>query len=248
MPEEIKGKVTKGCGYTNTNPRKWTKEEVEFVSSLHAKGLSNEAIGDIVGRSAVSVQIKLKRIGKTRDTYNEHHLADKYACNAEYADIIAPKDVLDLYCGAHSWWANNGTWEAFTNDMDSKVVATWNEDACKLIHYLYYRGFAADVIDLDPYGSAYECFDLAIKMARKGVIITFGEMGHKRWKRLDFVGRYYDIQSLDDFTLPNLVAEVERIANRNKKHLIPIISREWDRIARVWFKIEDIKITEQWNK
>lgn len=248
MPDEFKGKVTKGCGYTKTDPRKWTREEVEYVLDLRAKGLSNEAIGDIVGRSAVSIQLKLKRIGKTKNTYNEHHLADKYACNAEYAAIIAPESVLDLYCGKHSWWANNGTWHTLTNDVDKKVNSDLHEYSEMLIHRLYYEDNEYDVIDLDPYGSAYECFDLAIKMARKGIVITFGEMGHKRWKRLDFVRRYYGIESLDDFTLPNLVAEVEHIANRNKKHLVPVISREWDRIARVWFKIEDIKITEQWNQ
>lgn len=247
MPEEFKGKVTKGCGYTKSQPRKWTQDEIAYCVSLRNKGLTNEQIGEIVGRTAISIQIKLKRVGKSDDTYNVDHLADKYACNAEFASIINPKDVLDLYCGTRSWWANNGPWMAFTNDMDKNIKADYHEDAAMLIHNLYYRGFTYDVIDLDPYGSAYECFDLAIKMATRGIVITFGEMGHKRWKRLDFVRRYYGIESLDDFTLPRLVQEVERIANRNKKHLVPIISREWDRIARVWFRIEEIKITEMWN-
>ena len=116
-----------------------------------------------------------------------------------------------------------------------------------LIHKLYYNGCTYDMIDLDPYGSAYECFDLAIKMANKALIITFGELGHKRWKRLDFVKRYYGIERMEDFTLLNLVKHLEMIANRNKKHLEPVISRTWDRIGRVWFKVHPLKITEQWD-
>ena len=83
-------------------------------------------------------------------------------------------------------------------------------------------------------------------MAQKGIIITFGELGHKRWKRLDFVRRYYGIESMEEFTLKNLVEHVQMIAERNKKKLVPVISRTWDRIGRVWFKVSPMSITEQW--
>lgn len=103
-------------------------------------------------------------------------------------------------------------------------------------------------MDLDPFGSAYDCFDLAIKMAKIGVFITFGELGHKRWKRLDYVRRYYGIKSMEDLTLDNLVKEVQKIGARNKCLLTPVFQREWRRTGRVWFKKETMKITEQWDK
>lgn len=134
-----------------------------------------------------------------------------------------------------------------TNDAEPMYEADYHEKAEMLIHKLYYMGCKYDVIDLDPYGSAYECFDIAVKMSNKGLIVTFGEMGHKRWKRLDFVKRYYGIETMEDFTLANLVKHLEMIANRNKKHLESVFSRSWDRISRVWFKVEPIKITEQWK-
>jgi hypothetical protein len=84
-------------------------------------------------------------------------------------------------------------------------------------------------------------------MATKGIIITFGELGHKRWKRLDYVSRYYGITTLEDFTLKTLVDHCEMIARRNKKTLVPVISRTWDRIGRVWFEVKPITITEQWQ-
>ena len=108
--------------------------------------------------------------------------------------------------------------------------------------YLYYADERFDLIDLDPFGSAYDCFDLAIKMAKRGVIITFGEIGHKRFKRIDFVSRYYGITNFEDFTIENLIKEVVRIGHRNKKELIPTIVREYKNITRVYFKIEQYKI------
>ena len=246
-PDIALGKTHKGCGYTKSAPREWTQEEIEYCQGLRSQGFSNEAIGELVGRTAVSVQIKLKRLGKADESYNEHHRAQKYASNMEFAEEIQPRDILDLYCGTESWWRKQDKWTTITNDIDKKVDADFHEDAAMLLHFLYYHGNDFDLIDLDPYGSAYECFDLAIKMANKGLIITFGEIGHKRWKRLDFVKRYYGIESLEDFTLQNLIAEVEKIARRNKKHLEPIICDSYDRIARVYFKVMPIKITEQWN-
>ena len=84
-------------------------------------------------------------------------------------------------------------------------------------------------------------------MATKGLIITFGELGHKRFKRLDYVNRYYGIETLDDFTIDNLIKEVEQIALRNKKELVVFAKKEWRNIGRVYFEIRPVKITQQWN-
>ena len=247
MPDEFKGQQGKGCGYTKSKPREWTDQEIEWIQKMRADGFSNEEIGQSTGRTAVSIQIKLKRIGKTEDTYNEHHLRDKYQCNVEYYNRLKPDTILDMFCGVKSYWRTNTTAKVTTNDQNDEIAADYHERAEMLIHRLYYEGNKYDVIDLDPYGSAYECFDLAIKMATKGIIITFGELGHKRWKRLDYVSLYYGITTLEDFTLKTLVDHCEMIARRNKKTLVPVISRTWDRIGRVWFEIKNITITDQWE-
>jgi hypothetical protein len=112
---------------------------------------------------------------------------------------------------------------------------------------LYYEGAKFDLIDIDPFGSAYDCFDLCVKMAKKGLIITLGEIGHKRWKRLDFVRSHYGIEKLEDFTSNRIVDEIIKIGARNKKKLIPIFLNDYRNISRVYFKIETLKITEQWE-
>ena len=120
-------------------------------------------------------------------------------------------------------------------------------DSLRLLCKLYAESQKFDLIDLDPFGSAYDCFDLAIKMANKGLVITLGELGHKRWKRLDYVSPRYDINTLNDFTIQNLIAYIQKIGLRNKKELVVFDYREWRNIGRVWFKIEQCKITSQWD-
>lgn len=247
MPEEYKGRIGKGCGYTASCPRKWTDDEISWITELKKQGFSNEQIALSTGRTTISIQIKLKRLGKNNGVYNKGHVDDKYACNAQYIEMMKPSSVLDLYCGEKNWWASRmGGVE--TNDTNASYTADYHEKAELLIHKLYYDRKTYDVIDLDPFGSAYECFDLAIKMATKGLIVTFGELGHRRFKRLDYVRRYYGIERIEDFTLDNLMSHLQLIASRNKKRLVPVIIRNWGSIGRVWYRIENIKIIEQWQQ
>lgn len=231
LAEFERGKVLRGCGYTKTAPRKWTDSEIEYMKKLKEAGCSNAEIAAELGRSEVSISIKLKRLAKKENTYNADHLGDKYDKNWKFLWQVKPHSILDLYCGTASWWKNDlpitARQHVLTNDYD---------------------GCSFDLIDLDPFGSAYECFDLAIKMARLGLVITFGELGHKRFKRLDYVRDRYGINSIDEFTLDRLIETVQRIGRQNKKKLTPAYVGEWRGIARVWFTIEPYKVTEQWGK
>lgn len=245
MPSEYKGDYNKSCGYTKNNPRKWTKEEIEWAKKLYADNYSMKDIAISLDRSEVSVRIKMKRLSKEARTYNKNHLQEKIKYNYIFLDKVNPKTILDLYCGKNQTYKD---YNVTTNDIDKTIDADYNEDAFKLICKLYYEGKKYDLIDLDPFGSAYDCFDIAIKMAKKGLIITLGELGHKRWKRLDYVETHYDINSLEEFTIQNIVKYIQKIGMRNKKKLVPIFVIEWQNIGRVYFEIEDIKITEQWEK
>lgn len=197
------------------------------------------------GIGAQASAIKVKRLGKKEDTYNKEHIEEKYKINDEFVKLIQPKTALDCYCGTKDFYFDYLGENSISNDIDESVTASYNMSALKCLCTLYPQTF--DLIDLDPYESAYDCFDLAIKMANHAIIIAFGELGHKRWKRLDFVSRYYGIENLEDFTINNLIKHVQMIGRRNKKNLIPIYVKEWRNIGRVWFKIEPLKITEQWE-
>ena len=104
MPEEYKGEMKKGTGYTKSQPRRFTTEEIAWIKKMRSEGYSDEEIVLSTGRTAIAIGIKLKRIGKKSGTYNEYHVAEKYALNQRFAEIIGASSLLDLYCGEKSWW------------------------------------------------------------------------------------------------------------------------------------------------
>jgi tRNA G26 N,N-dimethylase Trm1 len=180
-------------------------------------------------------------------TYNQGHFEEKFAVNYDFVKEIKPKSVLDVYAGSASVYKKLNCDNVISNDKNEKSNTEYHLDALDFVCQMYLDKRKFDLVDLDPFGSAYDCFDLAIKMAKKGLVITLGELGHKRFKRLDFVRRYYGIETLEDFTTDNLVKHIIKIGERNKKRLTPIYVKDWRNIARVYFKIEQLKITEQWD-
>ncbi len=247
LPKKYMGKETKNSGLTKNNPRKWTEKEIEWALNLKDKGFKNKDIAKFLYRELVSVSIKMKRLSKKNGvTYNDPHREDKYLHNDLFLEQIKPKIVLDLFSGAKSYYEGKVD-TLYTNDIDERFNTYYSEKAEKLVCKLYYENAKFDLIDIDPFGSAFDCFDLCIKMAKKGLIITLGEMGHKRWKRLDFVRRHYGIKKLEDFRSKKIVDEIIKIGERNKKKLVPVFLNDYRHISRVYFKIEQIKITEQWD-
>ena len=248
MPSEYKGEYTKNGGLTKFQPRKWTEKEIEWVNMLKAKGFNTKQIAECIDRDVTQVSIKIKRLGKMNKTYNDPHRAEKYSTNAKFIIDADIDSVLDVFSGSKSAYETYGLKKLVTNDSEISFKTDYNYDALTFCCMQYAGGNKYDLVDLDPFGSAYDCFDLSIKMAKKGLVITLGELGHKRFKRLDFVRRYYGIETLEDFTTDNLVKHIIKIGERNKKTLIPIYVKDWRNIARVYFKIEQLKITEQWEK
>ena len=245
MPEKYKGEWHKGNGRNYQEARKWTPFEKEWVLALRKEGHTYDEIAESIGRTRAATQIKIKRLWKNRGGYNEAHEEDKRINNAEFLDIIKPETILDLYCGANNQYK---AYKTTRNDKNESYEAEYHMDALKLLCKLYIDDQTYDYIDIDPFGSGYECFDLAIRMGNKGIAITLGEMGHKRFHRLDFVRRYYGIETLEDFTVENIIKEIQKIGQRHKKELITWRIKRWKNIVRIYLIIEPIKITEMWEK
>jgi hypothetical protein len=232
-------------GIIKTQPQKWTKENEDEILVMSSARLSSSKIAERVGRSQISVAIKLKRLTKSNDTYNSEHRKDKYLKNEEFLKMINPKSVLDLYAG-NSWYKDK-VFLLKTNDTDLKFDTNHHEKALNLLYKLSIENKKFDLIDLDPYGSAIEEFPLALKLANKGIIITLGELGHKRWKRLDFVKKWYGISSLEYFTTDVMVNVLKNIGLRYGKQITPVIVGEYNLISRVYFTIKKVKTLEQWG-
>ena len=227
---------------TKTKPRPWTKQDIAELKSLKEKKVNIKTIAFILERSVTAVNIKWKRLHKKDNTYNQKHVKEKYETNIKFLNEIKPKTVLDLYAGEKSFYLSQGGMMIITNDIEKQYYNSYKNDALKTLCLLYYQNEKFDLVDLDPFGSAYDCFDLAIKTAKKGLIITYGEMGHKRWKRLDFVERYYNIKNFEDFTINNLIKHTQSLGIKNKKILTPVFIKEWQNIARVYYKINKYKV------
>ena len=241
MPKEYQGKFGTSGGFTKTKPRKWTKAEINWCLGLRHDGYNTKDISVSVDRTEVSVSKKFKRLLKETGNYNTPHKEDKYKTNEEFLNIVNPKSILDVFAGISSYYTSWVT----TNDKNKEANTEYHMDALKCICKLYSENNKYDLIDLDPYGTAYDCFDLAIKMAKKGLIITLGEMGHKRFRRLDFVKRHYGIETFEDFTVDNLIKKIQIIGERNRKTLKVWKKKEWRNIARVYFTIEPFKIIDK---
>ena len=244
------GKELKKGKYVKSTPKKWSDKEVEWAYKKRQEGYTYKEIGDALGRTETSVSIKMKRHSKNNNTYNEKHIEGKYEDNERFLKKLDNVNtLLDVYCGVNSYWINNHKeLKVTTNDKNLNIKAHYHVDSLKLMCSEYLKGNKYDIIDLDPYGSAYDCFDFAIKMSKKGIIITYGEMGHKRWKRLDFVSKRYDTNNVEEFTIDKLIEKTVLIGKRNKKLLIPEIITNNKLISRVHYRIEDYKESSQWEQ
>ena len=247
LPIEFIGKTNNSGGYTLSKPRVWTQNEIEWMLAKKIEGYSLAEIAVACGRTEVSVSIKYKRLTKNNDTYNQKNRLLKYDTNQTFLDLIKPLSVLDVFAG-NSWYKTADNLRLFTNDTDDVFDTDFHLDSLKLLCNLYAEDKTFDLIDLDPYGSAYDCFDLSVKLAKKAVVVSFGEWGHKRWKRLDFVKTRYGIDSLDNFVESAFVAEFQNIALRNKKTANPVHVIKYGNFLRVYFELSQYKTTEQWDK
>jgi hypothetical protein len=246
MPENIKGAMLGEHPYVKTLPRQWTDEEIKWCSNAYNEGFTYQEIADAAGRSKVSVSTKLKRLGKSDNKYNVKHRELKYLANESFLAVTNPSSVLDLYAG-DSWWKPRVD-RCVTNDIDTSYNTDLNDKAFDVLLRMNLDKTRFDVIDLDPFGSAHECFDLALRLANKGIVVSFGEWGHRRFNRFDFVKNRYGIYSMNDFVESKFVEEFQRMAAIHKKKATVFDSLKYGHFFRVYFLLETFKETSQWDK
>lgn len=248
LPKHLRGKPLSKSEYVHTTPRTWSKGEIKWLLKLKANNISNKDVAVYMDRTETSIHLKYKRLQKSDGkTYNHKHRDDKYKTNDEFLELIKPKSVLDLYAGDVSFYQDKVK-NIVSNDTNPEFNTTYNERAEVLSAKLCYSGHKFDLVDIDPFGSGFECLNTSIQMAKSGIIVTLGEMGHKRYRRLHFVNTRYNISTMGDFTSENIVKEIIKIGKRYKKQLEPVYIKDWNLISRVYFRIHDYKVLEQWVK
>lgn len=230
-------------GVIKSIPRKWTNSNIKELLDLK-KNKTIKEISKIINRTENSIKIKLKRLKLKNDTYNEKHREDKYNTNKLFLDFLKPKSILDVYAG-NSYYKKNTNIKVVDNDIKGKET-DYKLDALEFLILNKNKKF--DLVDLDPFGSAFHCFDLALTIAQKGLIITFGEYGHKRWKRKDFVQYRYNINNLDEFNADKFNKYIIERAKIYNKELNVFITKDYQNIIRTYFIINKIKKTVSGTK
>ena len=234
-------------GGAYTERRRWTKEEVNMLKKYSDQNKTAKDLAKELNRTETSVYLKIKRLALDNNTYNQKHQLPKYLANRKYLDDLKPNSVLDLYAGNKSYYVDKVS-NVISNDKNKNFNTTYNLNAFDLLCKLYLSKKKYDLIDLDPYGSAIENIYLATKLATKGLIVTYGELGHIKFKRLDFVSRFYNIHTLKDFTFNNLIKHTQLIATQNNKELKIHSAYKFNKnLGRVYYLVNDIKL-DVWNK
>jgi len=238
MPAEFYGEVIKSNGATKSNPRLWTEEEILWILEKKSLGYKNPQIAKAIGRTEVSIELKLRRRKKIKNTYNLETREIKYSANQKFLQELEPITVLDLYAG-DSFYKTYPNLSLTTNDKDIKFDTDYHYDALELLCKLVSENKKFDLIDLDPYGSSYECIDLAIRQAKSGLIISFGEWGHRKFNRFDYVGPRYGINSLETFTEDLFIKTVQDKAFLQKKTAKVVDIVKYNNFMRIYFTLDD---------
>jgi hypothetical protein len=222
-------------GVIKSEPKKWTKKEIEILLDYKKNNVSFEEIGSLLKRTSYSCNKKYYKLMKKLDKYNVKHRAEKYRTNAEFLSKVEATTILDVFSGGVSWYKKNTDYQVIDNDLYVDG-ADYKMDA---IDFLFsQRKNKFDIVDLDPFGSAFECFDFALQIAQKGLIITFGEIVGRRFNRMDFVEYRYGMNYIEDFTTKKLCEYVIGRGLIFRKKLTPTIISELTNISRVYFSIE----------
>jgi hypothetical protein len=222
-------------GVIKSEPKGWSDEEIKKLLELKKLGFSFEQIGNIFERTAYSCNRKYYKLKKKLDTYNDKHRELKYEYNKQFLQNVDAESLLDAFSGGISWWKQNEELKVIDNDINIEG-SDYKLDAFDFLYQHRKKKF--DIVDLDPFGSAFDCFDFALQIAQKGLIITFGEIVGRRFNRQDFVEHRYGMNYIEDFTTQKLSDYVVKRALIYRKILTPIIKAEMTNISRVYYKIE----------
>lgn len=225
-----------------TEPQKRTAEDIDKLTLYKINWFDNKKVAELLWRSEISIQIKRKRLHKKDNTYNAKHIDDKIETNMAFLQIVEPKSILDVYAWNcfYKWMCE----KYITNDTDETKPTDFHLDSFEFLSKYYKNKF--DLVDLDPFGSAFDCFDLAIKIADKWLIITLWELWHRRWKRLDFVKRY-NITDINNDRIDYINNYIKKRGLIYKKYLTPVFIKDWNNIWRIYYTIEKFKETSQWE-
>ena len=189
---------------------------IKEIIELKEEGFSYRHLSKKYGYSEELIKSWVSKYKKQNNTYNSDHIEEKYEINKDFFEAIKPDTILDLFCGRNRFWANNygSKCKVISNDnlkdrkADPDYKMTMNADQLLQAYLVVDKHF--DLIDIDPYGSPRECIEAGVKLADKGLIITFGDFKTKKRFSSDIQNLFYETYGIN---LPKERITIEHLAN-----------------------------------
>ena len=107
-------------------------------------------------------------------TFSKKEGQKKFKLDKDFFQYLKAKSVIDAFAGTCKTYPKEVT---LSNDINKAVKATYHMDANKFLNSLTQT---ADLVDLDPFGCCNNCWEQGIRLANRGIIITYGEV--KVWR------------------------------------------------------------------
>jgi hypothetical protein len=215
--------------------------DIDVIVVLKANGYNTDQIATAASRTSESINNKSKSFSTKTIGSNTAGIKGKYETNDIFLSQIKPKSILDLHAGKHSYYdpysSINNT-KLITNDKKYKGH-TYKGDAGKVASLLYGQGESFDIVDIDPFGSAYSCFMSGIQMADKALIITFGDIKNAiQYRNIQTYGPRYSVLEIEELTISKILNEVNRIASICKKVLTIKHHLTTGKMHRIYFEVK----------
>lgn len=223
-----------------TKSRQWTNKEEQKAYQLHKQGYTLTEIANTLNRSPPSIKNKIRRLKKKRGVkhYDQDHTIDKHLTNQQFLKHIQPNSILDVFNAGNTQY--NHIPVHITNDIDTRFQTTYHLDAEDLLKQEINKNHKYDIVDLDPYGAVLKYLPKALPLATKAIILTYGELLHKQYKRTDTV-QQYGINKPQQLNLQNLIKITQHIAQNNEVKIKPVIIKDYKYIGRAYYEIRENK-------
>jgi len=219
------------------------------INESVSKYLKKYNVGDSTIRHMVT------ELMKSTYSYNLKHVDSKYSDNDEFVEFINPKSILDLFAGTcyYEKYKKNGI-EVVQNDINGKdndMLKSYNFDytidADKLLGKFIYENKKFDIVDIDPFSSPIIYVQNAIKIAKKGIIVTFGDFSMLKLPKMNklslkmYINRVYGVRSITDLSIEKAIRLVQQIGGICKKRLEVFKISKNSNHYRVYFKISNLQ-------
>lgn len=148
----------------------------------------------------------------------------KFQLDKDFVKYLQPKEILDVYAGTSNTYPKDIT---ITNDINPKCNTKYHMDALEFCKQFSYDS-TFDLVDLDPFGECNKVWKEGIRLANKGIIISYGELKTYRyhkgdseyWKpilgkyNLDYINNIHSLKYA-------LIKRTIELGVENGKNLIP---------------------------